>query len=164
MFLIPLPPQPVSGYEFCTVFTAGVEPNSPPRDKTNCLSTPFSRSVESRWRLFWLRILSTRCAFSRANLVPVGGRWPGRGRWHCRGKPGRAPYHVQAYLGTLYRASKAPESARGWKEARSSTSKGARELMMAQTSGFQTEKLISGRPWYSVFLLDLTKSGERASF
>ena len=34
--------------------------------------------------------------FPSANLVPFGRRGHARGRWHCRGKPGRAPQHGQA--------------------------------------------------------------------
>ena len=49
------------------------------------------------------------------------------GRGHCRGKSGRAPQHLQAYRGTIYRRVSKRQFRRGWKEARSWTSQGSVE-------------------------------------
>ena len=66
----PLPPKPVLGYEFGMLFSAGVWPDSPTGDDTNCLSLLlFGRSVKKWRRFFWLRILSTRCASSGSQFI-----------------------------------------------------------------------------------------------
>ena len=61
--------------------------------------------------------------FPSANLVSFGRMSHARGKWRCRGKPGRAPRHAQAYRGTLYRVSK-HQIRRGQKAVRSSTGEG----------------------------------------
>ena len=58
-----LPPKPALGYECGRVFPAGVGPDSPSRDTAK--SSRFSRSVETRQRYGWLRIVFTRCASSK---------------------------------------------------------------------------------------------------
>ena len=50
----------VSGYECGRVFPAGVGPGSPSRDSANWLFSRFSRSVETRQRYGWLRMVLPR--------------------------------------------------------------------------------------------------------
>ena len=81
----------VSGYECERVFPAGVWLGSPSRDVANWLSSGLSRSVETRWRYGWLRMVFPVCApLPSPNLVPFG-RWRhAKGREHCREEPGIA--------------------------------------------------------------------------
>ena len=70
---------------------AGVGQGPPSRDAANWLSSPFSRSVETRRRYRWLRMVFPRCApLPSSNLVPFGRWWHARGRGLCRGEPGCA--------------------------------------------------------------------------
>ena len=81
----------VLGNECGRVFPAGVGLGSPSRDSANWLSSRFSRSVETRRRYGWLRMVFPRCVpLPSSNLVPFGRRWHARGRGHCRGEPGSA--------------------------------------------------------------------------
>ena len=63
----------VFGYECGRVFPAGVGPESPSRDATKRLSSRFSRSVETRRRYGWLKMVLTRGASSDLQCVPFGG-------------------------------------------------------------------------------------------
>ncbi|CAM9116348.1 unnamed protein product, partial [Ascophyllum nodosum] len=75
------------------VFPAGVGPDSPSRDAANCLSSRSSRSVETRRRYGWLRVVFSGARLFRAPIwcPSGGGRWRhARGREHCRGEPGSA--------------------------------------------------------------------------
>ena len=62
-------PFVVLGYECGRVFPAGIALDLPSRDNTDCLSTRFGRSVETRRRFGWLRMVPTRCASSE--LAPI---------------------------------------------------------------------------------------------
>ena len=69
----------------------GIGPGSSSRDVANGLSSRFSRSVETRRRYCWLRIVFPRCApLAISNLVLFGRWWHVRGRGHYRGEPGSA--------------------------------------------------------------------------
>ena len=77
------------------VFPAGVGPDSPSRDANNWGSQRFSRSVETRRRFDWLRMMFIRCNFlPRSDLGPFRRWWHARGKRYCRGKSGRAPQHT----------------------------------------------------------------------
>ena len=52
----------VSGYECGRAFPAGVGPGSPSKDAANWPSSRFSRSVETRRRYGWLKMVLPRCA------------------------------------------------------------------------------------------------------
>ena len=109
------------------------------KSDTNWLSPRSSRSVETRRRYGWLRMVFPRCApLPSSNLVPFGRWWPARGRVHCRGKPGRDQQHAQAYRGTRYRASK-HHTWRGWRAARSLTSHGIAGHFGARIKGANRE-------------------------
>ena len=51
--------------------SGGLGPDSPSRDAANWLSSRFSRSVETRRRCGWLRIVFTRCASSELQLGAI---------------------------------------------------------------------------------------------
>ena len=55
----------VLGYERRRIFPSGVGLASPSRDATNWLSSRFSRSVKTRRRFGWNRMVFTRCASSK---------------------------------------------------------------------------------------------------
>ena len=80
----------VSGYERGRVFLAGVGPDPPSRDAANWLSSRFSRSVETRRRYGWLRMVFTGCASSELQLGALREVMARRRRRrYCRGgKPG----------------------------------------------------------------------------
>ena len=90
-------------YECGIVFPADVGLDSPSRDAATWLSSRFSRSVETRRRYDWLRMVFPRCAFSKLHF---GALWEvvarERQRGHCRRKPcnvlsgGYAPDSVRA--------------------------------------------------------------------
>ena len=68
-----------------------VGPRPPSRDAANGLSSRFSRSVETRRRYGWLRMVFPGCApLPSSNLVPSGRLCQARGRGHCCGKLGSA--------------------------------------------------------------------------
>ena len=62
----------VLGYECRRVFRAGVGPDSPSRDATNWLSSRFGRSVQTRRRYGWLRMVFTRCVSSELQFRALG--------------------------------------------------------------------------------------------
>ena len=65
----------VLGFEFGKVFPAGVGPYSPSSDAANWLSSQFGRSVETRRRYVWLRMVLTRCASSELQFgARIGSR------------------------------------------------------------------------------------------
>ena len=73
-------------YECRRVILAGVGPDSPSRDAANWLSSQFSRSVETRQRYGWLRMVFPRYApLPSSNWMSFGRWWHARGRGHCRG-------------------------------------------------------------------------------
>ena len=82
LYSCPIPPKPlVLGYECGRVFLAGVGPGSSWGDAANWLSSRFSRSVETRRRHDWLRMMFTRCASLPSSNLVAFGRW-----WHARGR------------------------------------------------------------------------------
>ena len=81
----------VLGYECGRFFPAGVGPGSPLRDAANWLPSHFSRSVETRQRYGWLRMVFPGSRLFRAPIwCPSGGRLHARGKEPCRGEPDSA--------------------------------------------------------------------------
>ena len=112
----------VLGYECGRVFPAAVGSGSPSRDTANWMSSRFSRTVETRRRYGWLRIVFPRCApFSSSNTVPFGRWLHARGRGHYRGKPGLlvSAHHIR----------------RGRRASRSSTGQWSAEPLCVRTKG-----------------------------
>ena len=104
----------VSGYECGRVFPVGVGPGSPSRDAANSRSSRFSRSVETRRRFGWLRMVLPGARLFRAPIwCPSGG-----------GSPREAGSTVAESLVALCRVGTHPIR-RGRREDQSSTSQGS---------------------------------------
>ena len=109
---VPSPTKPGFGilYECGSVFPAGVGPDSPSRDAAKWVFSRFSRSVETRPRYGWLRMVFTRCAspeLQLGTLLEAGGT-------------------VAESLVALKRVSM-HQIRRGWRTARSSASEARAE-------------------------------------
>ena len=109
-------------------FPAGLGQDASSKDATSWLCTRFGRSVGTRRRFGWLRMVYTRRASSQAPI------WCPPGRWPCRGKFGKEPQHAQAYRGTFYRVSK-HWIRRGRRAARSSTTQRSAEPLCSRIKG-----------------------------
>ena len=145
--------------------SAGVELDSLSRDATNRLSSGFSPSVETRRWFGWLRMVFTRCTSSELQFR-VLREVITRDRGNCRGKPGRAQQHAQAYHSTFYLTSK-HQIRRGRRVAQSLTSHGSSEPLCARIKGVNRE-VSEGKcdllPRSVFSLRGLTRSGERGIF
>ena len=118
----------VSGSECGRVFPAGVGPGSPWRDAVNWRSSRFSRSVETRRRYGWLRMVLPGARLFRAPI------WCSSGGGGTR----EAGSTVAESLVALYRVG-AHQIRRGWRAARSSTSQGSAEPLCARIEGANRE-------------------------
>ena len=119
----------ISRYECRRVFPAGVGPGSPSRDTANWLSSRLGRTVETRRRYGWLRLVFTRCAsLPSSNLVcPLGG-----------GGTREAGSTVGESLVALYRVG-THQIRRGRRAPRSSKSQGSAEPLCAGIKGTNRE-------------------------
>ena len=111
----------VSRYECGRVFPAGVRPGSPLRDAANWLSSRFSRSVKTRRRYGWLRMVFPGARFFRAPI------------WCTCGSGGtrKAGSTVAESLVALYRVG-TDQIRRRRRAARSSTSQRSAEPLCAR--------------------------------
>ena len=134
----------VSGYESGRAFPAGEGPDSPSRDAANWRSLRFGRSVETRRRYGWLRMVLPGARLFRAPIwCPSGG-----------GGAREAGSTVAESLVALYRVSM-HQILLGWRAARSSTSQGRTEPLCARIKGANweilREKLISDHGLFSSY-------------
>ena len=114
----------VSGYECERVFAAGVGPGSISRDAANWLTSRFSRSVETRRRYGWLRMVFLGAHLFRAPILSFG---------RCGGTR-EAGSTVAKSLVVFYRVGR-HTIWRRWRAARSSTSQGSGEPLCATIKG-----------------------------
>ena len=120
----------VSGYECGRVFPAGVGPGSPSRDAANWLSSRLSRSVETRRRYGWLRMVFPGACLLRAPIwCPSGG-----------GGTREAGSTLAESLVALYRVGTIPHQIRrGRRATRSSKRQGRAEPLCARIKGASQE-------------------------
>ena len=105
-------------------------------ESTTKLCSQLSRSVETRWRYGWLRmVFRGACLFRDPIWRPLGG-----------GGTRQAERTIAESLAALYRVG-ADYIPRGWREAQSSTSQEPK----AQTGRFLMEKLISDHDLFSFY-------------
>ena len=146
----------VSRYVCGRVFLAGVRPGSYSRDAANLRSSRFSRSVETRRRYGWLRMVLPGARLFRASIwCPSGG-----------GGTREVGSTVAESLVALYRAG-THHTRRGRRAARSSTSQGSAEPLCARIKGANRE-VSEGKADLCLrsvlFLRGPTRSGEWPRF
>ena len=128
---VPSPPlrNLVSGYECGRVFPAGVGSGLPSRDAANWRSSRFSRSVETRWRCGWLRM-----------VLPLGARLFRSPLWCPSGGGGKreAGSTVAESLVALYRVG-THQIRRGRRATGSLTCQGSAEPLCTRIKGANRE-------------------------
>ena len=125
----PYPVDPYSAiYDDHTYFPVGIVPESPSGDAVNGLSSRLSRSIETRRRYGWLRMVFPGAGLFRGPIwCPSGG-----------GGTREAGSTVAESLVALYRMG-THQIRRGRRAARSSTSQGRAEPLRARNKGANRE-------------------------